>query len=173
MQFVDIYIEFQVRNYFYSMINLPLVSKIYILLLLLVQYLKENVLHQHDKIQLPSNRQIYQSSKLRLAQCKRFTFWHLEKLQANVHSKLLIVRNSGIWATNSSTIWWRYLYLNFLTAGSSKSSISSIRPSLSSKIGRLGSASFYRIQKKVKLQDDLQLTVKNLLALQLGFVLEI
>jgi hypothetical protein len=49
------------------MINLPLVSKIYILLLLLVQYLKENVLHQHDKIQLPSNRQIYQSSKLRLA----------------------------------------------------------------------------------------------------------
>ena len=51
MQFVDIYTEFQVLNYFFSMIDLPVVSKIYILLLLLGQYLKENVLHQHDKIQ--------------------------------------------------------------------------------------------------------------------------
>jgi hypothetical protein len=44
------------------MIDLPVVSKIYILLLLLGQYLKENILDQHDKIQLPSNRQIYRSS---------------------------------------------------------------------------------------------------------------
>lgn len=77
------------------MINLPVVSKMYILLLLLGQYLKENVLQQHDKIQLRSNKQIYRSSKLRLALCKR-TFWYLEKLQANVHSKLMIIRNSDI-----------------------------------------------------------------------------
>jgi hypothetical protein len=84
---------------------------------------------------------------MRFELCKHFLL--VSGGQESMHPKLLIIRNSGL------GIAVQYLYLNFHTAGSSKSSISSIKPSLSSKIGRLGSASFYKIQKPIRLQSRL------------------